>query len=171
MSAREGPLVACRGGGKGNVTATHLAWSSEAAPDVPTPVSDGKYVYVLHDNGMFTVWTPRPASRTTSRSDCPPAGTAPRRSLADGKMYVINENARTTVLAAGAEFKILTENQLDGGHTLSSIAVAGRELFIRTSKYLYCISGGESVGCRSDIVPHPVEKHGCPKQDATESTR
>jgi hypothetical protein len=53
---------------------------------------------------------------------------------------VANENARVTVLAAGPEFKILSENQLDDGHTLSSIAVAGRELFIRTAKHLYCVS-------------------------------
>jgi hypothetical protein len=60
--------------------------------------------------------------------------------VADGKLYAISENGRTTVLAAGAEFKILSQNPLDDGNALSSIAVAGQELFIRTSKYLYCIS-------------------------------
>jgi outer membrane protein assembly factor BamB len=142
MSVRNGPLVACKAGGKENVTATHLAWTSEAAPDVPTPVSDGKYVYVLHDTGMLTCLdfnTGKPVYRK-ERIPGGPYSASPL--LADGKIYVINENARTTVLTAGPQFKILSENQLDGGHTLSSIAVAGRELFIRTAKFLYCISEG-----------------------------
>ncbi len=44
------------------------------------------------------------------------------------------------MLAAGPEFKILAENQLDGDYTLSSIASAGNELFIRTNSHLYCIA-------------------------------
>ena len=54
MSIRRGPLVACKGGGRGNVTATHLAWTSPAAPDVPTPVCDGTFVYVVQDIGMMS---------------------------------------------------------------------------------------------------------------------
>jgi hypothetical protein len=43
------------------------------------------------------------------------------------------------VLAAGPEFKLLATNQLDGTYTLSSIAVAGNQLYLRTSTHLYCI--------------------------------
>ena len=46
-SVRDGPLVACRAGGAGLVSDTHIAWTQPIAPDVPTPVSDGKLVYVL----------------------------------------------------------------------------------------------------------------------------
>ena len=140
MSARKGPLVACKGGGHGNVTATHLAWTSAAAPDVPTPVGDAKYLYILHDIGMFSCLDAKTGKPYYLKERLPDGPYSASPLLADGKVYVINENARTTVLAAGAEFKILSENQLDGGRTLSSIACAGKELFIRTSKCLYCIS-------------------------------
>jgi outer membrane protein assembly factor BamB len=63
--------------------------------------------------------------------------------LGDGKIYITNEKAVTTIVAAGPEFKNLATNQLGGSYTLSSLAVAGNRLFARTSNYLYCI--GESV--------------------------
>jgi outer membrane protein assembly factor BamB len=59
--------------------------------------------------------------------------------LADGKLYILNEMAVSTVLAAGPEFKLLATNELDGTYTLSSLAVSGSWLFIRTATHLYCI--------------------------------
>ena len=59
--------------------------------------------------------------------------------LADGKLYVVNENAVTTVLQAGAEYKVLATNELDGAYTLSSLAIAGGQIFLRTESHLYCI--------------------------------
>ena len=59
--------------------------------------------------------------------------------LADGKLYVVNENAVTTVLQAGAEYKVLATNELDGAYTLSSLAIAGGRIFLRTESHLYCI--------------------------------
>ena len=43
------------------------------------------------------------------------------------------------VLAAGPEYKELARNELDGSWTMSSIAVSGPQLFIRTGTHLYCI--------------------------------
>ena len=59
--------------------------------------------------------------------------------LVDNKLYVTNEKAVTTVLAAGPKFKLLSTNELDGSYTISSPAVADSKIFIRTSDYLYCI--------------------------------
>ena len=60
--------------------------------------------------------------------------------LADGRLYLTSERGRTTVVQAGPEFKVLAENPLDDDYTLSSIAVSGRELFIRASGALYCVA-------------------------------
>ena len=62
--------------------------------------------------------------------------------LADGKLFILNENAVTTVVAAGPEYKLLATNELDGSYTLSSPAIAGSQIFIRTGTHLYCIGGG-----------------------------
>ena len=51
----------------------------------------------------------------------------------------------TTVFEAGTEFKILAENDL-ADYTLSSPAVSDGQIFLRTTKYLYCI--GRRAGAR-----------------------
>ena len=59
--------------------------------------------------------------------------------IADGKLYALNENGVTTVLRAGPEFEVLATNELDGGYTLSSPAIAEGRIYIRTETHLYCI--------------------------------
>ncbi len=138
---RKRPLLALRAGGTGDITDTHLLWKWDGAgaPDVPTPVCDGTHFYMVDDRGLATclnaktgevVWGPeRTAQGTVSASPI----------LADGKLYITNEYGVTTVIAAGPAFKILATNELDGSYTLSSPAISGSNLFIRTGTHLYCI--------------------------------
>ena len=63
--------------------------------------------------------------------------------LADGKLYVVNEDGVTTVLQAGPEFKVLATNELDGAYTLSSLAIAEGRIYLRTESHLYCIAQSE----------------------------
>lgn len=139
-SEKKGPLVACRIGAKGTGGAAEPVWTSNLAPDVPTPVSDGKYLYVLHDRGMMSCLDVKTGQPAYSEQRLPRGTYSASPLLAGERIYVIGENGRTTVLATGPEFKILSENPLDDGYTLASFAVSGSELFIRTSTHLYCIS-------------------------------
>ena len=78
----------------------------------------------------MTVWGPERTDRgTVSASPL----------LADGKLYLTNEDGVTTVLAAGPEFQVLATNELPGLYVLSSLAVSGQQLFLRTATHLYCI--------------------------------
>ena len=138
---RKRPLLALRAGGTGDITDSHLLWKWDGpgAPDVPTPACDGTYFYMVDDRGLVTcldaktgevVWGPeRTAQGTVSSSPI----------LADDKLYITNEYAVTTVIAAGPAFKILETNELDGSYTLSSPAASGSQLFMRTGTHLYCI--------------------------------
>jgi len=140
--SRKEPVLAVRAGGQGDITATHTVWKWEGlgGPDVPTPVCDGKYFYMVEDSGRVTcldaktgklIWGPeRTAQGTVSASPL----------LADGRLYVTNESGITTILAAGPEFKVLATNALDDSYTLSSLAVAGSQIFLRTGTHLYCIA-------------------------------
>ena len=137
---RKRPLLALPAGGTGDVTNSVL-WKFEGAgaPDVPTPVSDGKYFYMVDDRGLATclnaktgnvIWGPeRTAQGTVSASPI----------FADGKLYLLNEYAVTTVIETGPEFKVLATNELDGTYTLSSPIVSGSNIFIRTATHLYCL--------------------------------
>ena len=60
--------------------------------------------------------------------------------LADGKLYITNEEGITVVLAAGPEFKQLAVNELDGSFTLSSPVAVGDRIYLRTGDFLYCLA-------------------------------
>lgn len=139
--SRRRPLLALRVGENGQVTPNHMAWrwDDRGGPDVPTPVSDGKYLYMVDDSGMVTCLDARNGKLIWGPERTVPGIVDASPLLADGKLYVVNENAVTTVLAAGPKFKVLATNTLDGSYTLSSPAVSGNHLFIRTATHLYCI--------------------------------
>jgi outer membrane protein assembly factor BamB len=136
--SRVNPVIAIRPGGRGDVSQSHKAWQFTRGPDVPTPVSDGTHVFIVTDNGIVyalnaqtgaVVWGPtRLKSGTYSASPV----------LADGRVYVTNEDGLTSVFAAGPAYELLAENPLND-YTLSSPAVSQGQIFIRTAKHLFAI--------------------------------
>jgi outer membrane protein assembly factor BamB len=138
---RQKPVLALKAGGSGDVSESNLAWKWDGpgGPDVPTPVSDGKYYYMVADNGLITCIDAKTGKEIYQHRLGVGATIDSSPLLADGKLYITGENAATVVLAAGPEYKELARNELDGTFTLSSIAVSGEKLFLRTSTHLYCI--------------------------------
>jgi len=132
------PLQAFRAGGHGDITETHRLWAFQNGPDVPTPVTDGTYFYTVNDRGIAwcldaktgkEIWGPQRIHKDTYSAS--PV-------LADGKIYITDEDGVTSVFKAGPKFELIAENNLDD-YTLSSIAISGGQLFIRTAQHLYCI--------------------------------
>jgi outer membrane protein assembly factor BamB len=136
--SRVKPVMAIKPGGRGSLSEAHRLWSFDRGPDVPSVLSDGKYFYSIDDRGVVwcldaktgqTVWGPqRIKSATYSSSPV----------LADGKIYITNEDGLTTVLKAGDKFEVLAENDLKD-YCLSSPAISDGQIFIRTTQFLYCI--------------------------------
>ncbi len=139
---RKKPLIALRAGGKGDITESHLAWKwdREAAPDVPTPACDGKYFYMADDKGMATCLDAKTGVAIWGPEDTGLGDVSASSVLADEKLYIVGESGETAVLQAGSEFKLLSKNGLDGQYTLSTPAIDGNQLYIRTAKHLYCIA-------------------------------
>jgi outer membrane protein assembly factor BamB len=135
------PVLALRLGGQGDVTEKNLVWrwNEDGGPDVPTPVTDGKYYYMVADGGILTVMDAKKGEQIYRSRLNVGATIDSSPLLADGKLYITGENGVTVVLAAGPEYKELARNELDGSWTMSSIAVSGRQLFIRTGTHLYCV--------------------------------
>jgi outer membrane protein assembly factor BamB len=132
------PLLALRPGGRGDVTKSHLAWTFSNGPDVPTPVSDGKYFYAPNDRGIVWCLDAKTGAEVYAGQRMKPAIYSSSPVLADGKIYITSEPGLTTVLKAGPQFEILAENDM-AEYTLSTIAVSEGQLFLRTEKALYCI--------------------------------
>ena len=137
-STRVRPLTALKPGGKGDVTKSHVVWQNPNGPDVPTPVTDGKYLYVTNDRGIIWCLDAKTGAEVYAGKRIKPAIYSSSPVLADGKLYVTNEEGLVTVLQAGPEFKVLSENDMKD-YTLSSPAISDGQLFLRTSGYLYCV--------------------------------
>jgi outer membrane protein assembly factor BamB len=133
------PFIAFRAGGSGDITETNLLWQNNLGADVPSPTTDGKWIYVVNDNGIVVAFDPITGDTMWDRRRIEPGIYTASPVIADGKMYATSEEGTTTVLAVGGEFKILAVNKL-GDYTLSTPAPVGNQIFIRTAEYLYCIS-------------------------------
>ena len=136
--SRVRPLLAFRAGGRGDITRSHLLWSFQNGPDVPTPVTDGQYFYVINDRGIMWCLDAKSGAEIYGQQRLKPGTYSASPVLADGKLYVTNEDGLTSVVRAGPRFEVLAENDLNE-YCLSSPAISGGQLFIRTSGHLYCI--------------------------------
>jgi outer membrane protein assembly factor BamB len=139
--SRERPLLALKGGGEGNVSATHVLWRFMSGPDVPMPVSDGKYFYVINDRGIVWCLDAKTGAVVYERQRLKPSTYTGSPVLADGKIYITNEDGLTSVMRAGPTFEVLAENDF-GEYVLSSPAISDGQIFIRTDKALYAIGKG-----------------------------
>jgi outer membrane protein assembly factor BamB len=149
---RNNPMVAMRPGGSGDVARTHVVWQFAQGPDVPTPVSDGKLLYVVRDNGVVYALDVKTGQTVYGPERLPPGTYSASPVLADGKIYVTTEEEGvTTVFRAGPKFEVLASNRLSDDcspYCLSTVAVSDGQLFIRTSSYLWVI-GERKVAARN----------------------
>ena len=132
------PLLAIRAGGRGDITETHRAWSFQNGPDVPTPVTDGQYFYVVDDRGVMWCLDAKTGQAIYGPQRIKSGTYSSSPVLADGKIYITNEDGLTTVVKAGPKFEVLAENNLND-YCLSSPAISDGQIFIRTTQHLYCI--------------------------------
>lgn len=132
------PMIAIKPGGRGDVTASHTAWTFDRGPDVPTPVTDGKLLYCVSDRGVIEVLDVTTGAVVYGPERLRPAIYSASPVLADGKIYVTSEEGLTSVFRAGPKFELIAENANEE-YTLSTIAVASNQLFLRTEKHLYAI--------------------------------
>jgi outer membrane protein assembly factor BamB len=137
-SMRGRPFIAFRAGGSGNITGKSELWTNNLGADVPTPTTDGKYIYVLGDNGIMNCIEAATGSVAYQGKRIENGTYSASPLLADGKIYCVSEDGTTTVVKAGPAFEILGVNKLDS-LTLASPAAVDNQIFIRTADYLYCI--------------------------------
>jgi outer membrane protein assembly factor BamB len=141
--SRNNPLVALRPGGRGDVSTSHVAWTFARGPDVPTPVSDGTYLYVVNEMGVVYCLDLKTGATVYGPERLPPDFYSASPVLADGKIYVTGEaTGVTTVYRQGPKFEILASNTFGdpcSPFCLSSVAVSEGQLFMRTDAHLWVV--------------------------------
>lgn len=136
-------LIAFRTDLKGDITEKGVAWTFDEknTPDVCTPAFyDGKLFVLNGDKQVLTCLDPKTGAKKW-QGNLPERGVIRASpTVADGKVYIINEKGTVFVCGAGDEFKVLATIPMGGAEgTRSSIAVSDGQLFIRTTEKLYCV--------------------------------
>ena len=141
-SGRAGPTLAIRPGGSGDVTDTHVEWStSRGSPFVPSPLVHGDYLYTVNDMASIVtcfeaatgavMWQERLGRPRREGFSASPV-------FVDGKVFFTNDDGETFVLKAGPEFELLHTNDI-GAPTLASPALVEGRWYIRTERELVAI--------------------------------
>jgi outer membrane protein assembly factor BamB len=141
VSGYYGPGLGVRAGGTGEVTDTRRLWHHQQRPPqrIGSPVLVGGHAYLLNESGLaqcFDVKTGEDLwkkERVSGETWSSPVHAA-------GRLYVPTMNGDTLVLSASPKYELLARNKL-GERVLSSLAMAGDEIFIRTYEHLWCIGG------------------------------
>ena len=134
---QEPALIAVRADGKGDVTRTHIAWTTRrGAPYTPSPLLAGDELYLVSDIGVVscldaTTGETHWQARLGGNYSASPV-------FADGRIYFQSEEGVTTVIAPGKQFRRLATSSLNGA-MLASLAVSAGSIFIRTGDALYRI--------------------------------
>jgi outer membrane protein assembly factor BamB len=136
-SGRNGPTLAVRPGGDGDVTGTHLAWRAvRSGPHVPSPALVKGRLYTANDTGVFTcldaatgklVYT----ERVNDRFSASPV-------VAGDLMWFGSESGVMYVVRASDRFEPVAKNDL-GSPILASPAAIDGTLIIRTQDELVCV--------------------------------
>jgi outer membrane protein assembly factor BamB len=133
-------IRAWRLGGRGDVSKTHLVWEqTKEVSKIPSFVYSAPYLFTLTENGMVQCLQGATGAIVWKQKLNGRFGASPV--LAEKRIYFLSENGETTVLEAGAQFKVVAKNPLDE-KCQASMAVSKKQLFIRGEKHLYGIRKG-----------------------------
>lgn len=148
-----GEMMAVRVDGEGDVTDTHVEWSTRTrVPKYSSPLLVGDLIYIAADESFVScieaktgerVWTERIGGKFRASPI-----------YADGRLYFFSLEGKTTVLKPGRKFEVLATSSLSDPSVQrnsrrppgfnASPAVAGRAFFLRTRDHLYRIESSDS---------------------------
>lgn len=135
-------VIAVKGGGRGDVTDTHVLWKhpTKYTDHIVSPLVVDDRMVLIKGGGIATcfgtakgetVWNPKRIQNEGEYFASPVC--------ADGKIYVAGENGNVVVLADSEDFEILAKNDL-GDAILGTPAISDGALFFRTRSSLICVA-------------------------------
>lgn len=144
MSGFRGSAIrAIKLGSTGTLDETEgVLWShSKSTPYVPSPLLvDGLLYFVSGNNGMLSCFDAATGKAHYEAERLPGIfGIYASPVAADGRVYVLGREGVCLVLKQGPTLEVLSSNKLDEKAD-ASIALAGKDLFIRGHQSLYCIA-------------------------------
>ncbi len=156
VGSRLKPIYSVRPGAKGDISIhrsetsnkfiTWCNWNS--APYNPSTLLYRDRLYVLLDRGMLSALDPKTGKPIYDRERIPERRAYTTSPWAnDGKIFCLNEDGVTFVFEAGDKFELLHRNRLaEDDMCMSTPALAGDSLLIRSAARLYCIRSKKQKG-------------------------
>ena len=132
-------VMAVRLGGTGDMTDKSILWRYyKSLPNVPSPLLYQNVLYLLKEGGILTALDAATGKvlkqgRITGALDFYYSSPV----AADGKIYTASESGRIAVIKAGADWEVLTLNEMDDDVWATPAPLDGR-LYVRTRSSLYC---------------------------------
>jgi outer membrane protein assembly factor BamB len=134
--------AAIRGGGRGDVTNSHVLWEANKGTVVSSPVYHEGYLYFARDGGLAYCLDAKTGDIVYQERLMPAPGIIYASPLlADGKIYYVSQKHGTFVVEASPKFRQLAHNVFgdDDSRTNASPIVSDGQLLLRTDRYCYCI--------------------------------
>jgi len=140
--------VAIRAGGKGDVTQSHILWSSQVSSYVPSPVLCNGNLYWVSDMGLANC-AEAATGKSIYREKLPRVAGAKSGKpyyasvvLVKDRLYAVSRAGDTCVLAAKPAFEVLAHNPLasDTSDFNASPAVSDGKILLRSNRFIYCIA-------------------------------
>ncbi len=143
---RKRPIFAIKPGASGDISLAkgqtkndYVVWHQpQAGPYNPSFLLVDDLVYCLYDRGQLSCYDAKTGALIYDRERLRGQYTVSPWSYGD-KLFCLNEDGLTTVVAVAKEFRVLGQNDLDE-QCMATPAIAGDRLLIRTLSQLYCIA-------------------------------
>ncbi|MBT3383612.1 MAG: PQQ-binding-like beta-propeller repeat protein [Prolixibacteraceae bacterium] len=142
-------LLAIKPDGSGDVTESHVVWKNkEGAVYVPSPITTGDYILTTMTNGNVhcidaatgnILWVEKLGRQYSSPV------------LADGLVYMPNDEGVITVIKPGPTFETIAKNSI-GERMNASPAISNGKIYLRGDKHLFCIGESDSKKSKSNKI-------------------
>lgn len=137
-SARNG-VLGIRLGGRGDMTESNVLWRyRRSLPNVPSPLLYKDILYLMKEGGILTALDPNNGTVLKQGRLMDALGTYYASPVAgDDKIFAVSHEGKVSVVRAGADWQVLSVNDLASECSATPAISAGR-LYIRTRDTLFC---------------------------------
>lgn len=143
---RSSGSLAIKVGGKGDVTNSHILWSSKNSSYVATPVLVERRLHWIDDRGMYYC-SNADTGELIRRDRVPEIDSGGRPVYAspiavNGKLIVQTRNSGALVIQPGDTLKVISCNKFETDNSVfnATPALDAGQLFLRSNEFLYCVS-------------------------------
>ena len=139
--------LAVRGGGSGDVTDSHVVWTSKDTSYISTPALKDGYLYWQDLSGIAYSMKAETGERIGRRRISGVEGGRGVKFFASAivsgeHVIVVSRNSGAFVFKATPEFPLVAHNTFenDDSQFNGTPAISNGQMFLRSNKYLYCVS-------------------------------